>query len=81
LQVLFLPLQAGRSGPGEEAYIAFAVDYLPLLRGVVEFDVAGSGDFKPAEFMQRENFGPETLSGFFGFECDLDVHGGRLFAV
>jgi hypothetical protein len=37
-----------------------------LLSAVVEFDVAGSGEFKPAEFMQRENFSPEALSGSVG---------------
>jgi hypothetical protein len=39
-----------------------------MLSGVVEFDVAGPSDFKPAEFMQRESFGPEALSGSVGFE-------------
>jgi hypothetical protein len=39
-----------------------------MLSGAVEFDVAGSGDFKPAEFMQRESFGPEALSGSIGVE-------------
>jgi hypothetical protein len=51
LQVLFLPLQTGGSGPGEEADLAFPVDCLPMLPGVVEFDVGGTVDFKPAEFM------------------------------
>ena len=46
-----LPLQTGRSGPGEEAKLASPVDYLPFLVGVVEFDVAGPVDFKSAEFM------------------------------
>jgi hypothetical protein len=39
-----------------------------MLSGVVEFDVAGSGDFKPAEFMQRENFGPKTNGCTVGVE-------------
>jgi len=62
LQVQLLPLQTSGPGPGEKANPAFHVLYLPLLNGVVEFDVGGSVDFKPAEFMQRENFGPETMS-------------------
>jgi hypothetical protein len=68
LQVLFLPLQAGRSGPGDEPDLASAVLHFPLLRGVVEFDVAGSGDFKPTEFMQRESLGPKTIGGSIEFE-------------
>jgi hypothetical protein len=39
-----------------------------MLNGVVEFDVGGSADFKPAKFMQRQGFGPEALSGSVGFE-------------
>jgi hypothetical protein len=39
-----------------------------MLSGVVEFDVGRAVDFKPAEFMQRENFGPEALSGSIGFK-------------
>ena len=51
LQVLLLPLQAGGSGPGDEANLAFPVLHFPILSGVVEFDVGGPVDFKPAEFM------------------------------
>jgi hypothetical protein len=45
LQVLLLPIQASRPGPGEEANLAFPVLYLPLLSGVVEFNgnCAGAG--------------------------------------
>jgi hypothetical protein len=39
-----------------------------MLSGVVEFDVAGPGNFKPAEFMEREGFGPEALSGSVNVE-------------
>ena len=46
-----LPLQASGSGPGDEPELASAVLYLPMLRLVVEFDIAGPGDLKPAEFM------------------------------
>ena len=48
---MLLPLQAGRPGFGDEPDLAFPVDYFPMLGGVVEFDVAGPMDFKPAEFM------------------------------
>ena len=51
LQVGLLPLQAGRPGFGDEPDFASPVLHLPMLRGVVEFDVAGPGDFKPADFM------------------------------
>ena len=51
LQVLLFPLQATGAKPGDKANLAFPVDYLPFLVGVVEFDIAGPGDFKPAEFM------------------------------
>jgi hypothetical protein len=46
-----------------------------MLRGVVEFDVAGPGDLKPAEFMQRQSFGPEAVGGSFWGERYGDVHG------
>ena len=46
-----LPLQTGSTGLGEEPDLAFLVLYLPLLRGVVEFNGAGPGDLKPAELM------------------------------
>jgi hypothetical protein len=39
-----------------------------LLSSVVEFDGAGPGDIKPAEFMQRQNFGLAALNGSVGFE-------------
>jgi len=45
------PLQTGSSGFGDELDLAPAVFDFPLLRGVVEFDVAGPSDFKPAEFV------------------------------
>jgi len=51
LQALFLPLQTGGSSFGDEPDPASPVLHFPLLGGVVEFDVAGPGDFKPAEFM------------------------------
>jgi hypothetical protein len=45
-----------------------------MLSAVVEFDGAGPGDFKPAEFMQRESFGPEALSGSVDVELNAGVH-------
>ena len=45
------PLQARRTGTGDEPDPAFSVFDFPMLRGVVEFDVGRSVDFKPAEFM------------------------------
>ena len=51
MQVLLLPLQAGRSRLGEEPDFAFPILDFPLLSGVVEFDVGGPVDFEPAEFM------------------------------
>jgi hypothetical protein len=66
LQILLFPLQTGSTGFGDKPYLASRVSYFPLLRGVVEFDVGGPGDFKPAEFMQRESIGPEALSGSIG---------------
>jgi hypothetical protein len=41
LQVLLFPLQAGGAGLGEEAHVSSPVLYLPLLSGVIEFDIAG----------------------------------------
>jgi hypothetical protein len=51
LQVLSLPVQASGPRLGNKPDLAFSVLHFPMLSGVVEFDVAGSGDFKPAEFM------------------------------
>jgi hypothetical protein len=51
LQVLLFPLQTSGSGLGDEPAPAFVILYFPMLCKVVEFDVAGPGDFKPAEFM------------------------------
>ena len=48
---MLFPLHAGRSRFGDEPGPAFPVLHFPMLRGVVEFDVAGPVDFKPAEFM------------------------------
>ena len=70
-----LPLQTGGSGLGEETNMASPVLYLPLLRGVVEFDVAGPGDLKPAKFVSWQSFSPEALSGSFCGKRDVDVHG------
>ncbi len=49
-----LPFQAGGTGLGEEPDLAASVDYLPMLSGVVEFDMARPGDFQPAKFMEAE---------------------------
>jgi len=51
LQVSLLPFQAGGTGPGEEADFASLVLHFPMLTGVVEFDLAGPGDFQVAKFM------------------------------
>jgi len=51
LEVRLLPLQASGAGLGDEPHPALLVDYLPMLSGVVEFDIAGPGDFESAEFM------------------------------
>ena len=51
MQVFLFPLKANRPGPGAEPDFASPVHYFPMLSGVVEFDVAGPVDFKPAEFM------------------------------
>ena len=57
-----LPFQASGSGSGEEPDPAFPVDYLPLLMGVVEFDVGGAVDFQRAKFVKRDCLGPKTVS-------------------
>ena len=68
MQVLLLPIQANRSGLGDEPDLASAVLYFPMLRVVVEFEVAGPGYLKPSQFMQGQGFGPEALSGSVGVE-------------
>lgn len=55
-----LPLQTGSTGFTEKANFAFPVFYFPMLRGVVEFDVGGTVDFGPADFMERNSLGPKT---------------------
>jgi len=40
--------------------VASPVYYFPLLGGVVEFDVGGAVDLKPAKLMQRHSFGPQA---------------------
>jgi hypothetical protein len=32
-----------------------------MLRGVVEFDVGGSGDFEPPKLVERNGVGPKTM--------------------
>ncbi len=46
-----LPLQARSTRLGDKPDFVLPVLHFPMLRGVVEFDVAGPGDLKPAEFM------------------------------
>jgi len=75
-QVLLFPLQASGSGPGEEADPASAALHLPLLRGIVEFDVGGPGDFKATEFMERYSLGPKTKGCAVGVELNGGVHFG-----
>ena len=74
LQILLFPLQTSGAGPGKEPDFAFSVLHLPMLSGVVEFDVAGAVDFEAAKFMERNSFGPEALSGSVRIKRDLDVH-------
>jgi hypothetical protein len=52
LHVLLFPLQASRTGYGKEPEPASPVDSLPMLRGMVEFESAGPGDFDSAKLMQ-----------------------------
>ena len=68
MQVLVFPFQASGSGLGDEPDLASAVLYFPMLRVVVELEVAGSGYLKPSQFMQGQGFGPEALSGSVGVE-------------
>jgi hypothetical protein len=68
LQVLVFPFEADRTGLGDEPGFSSAVLYFPMLRVVVEFEVAGSGYLKPSQFMQGQGFGPEALSGSVGVE-------------
>jgi hypothetical protein len=51
LQVLLFPFQASRSGSGNKPDPASPVLHFPLLSAVVEFEVAGAGDFELAKFM------------------------------
>jgi hypothetical protein len=51
LQILLFPFQALISGFGEELNYAFAVLYLPLLRGVPEFDVGCPVNVQATQFM------------------------------
>ena len=51
VKVLLFPFKASSSGLGDKPDLASPVLHLPMLRGVVEFDVAGPGDFEPAQFM------------------------------
>ena len=74
LQVLVFPLEAGSTGLGDEPDPSFPVDYLPILVSIVEFDIGGTAYFKPAEFMQRQNFSPEALRGSVRGEYNLSVH-------
>ncbi len=54
---------------------AFPVLHLPLLGGVVEFDVRGAGDFEPTEFMKRNSLGPKTKGCAVGVELNgVSVH-------
>jgi hypothetical protein len=39
-----------------------------MLSGVVEYDVGGPMDFKPAEFMQGNGISPKTLGCAIGVE-------------
>ena len=51
MQVLVFPFQASRSGLGDEPDLASAVLYFPMLRPVIEFEVAGPGYLKLSQFM------------------------------
>jgi hypothetical protein len=50
-QVPLLPLQANRPRFGYEPDFAFPVLHFPMLRKVVEFDVADPRDLQAAQFM------------------------------
>ena len=63
-----IPVQALGSGPGDKSDAASVIFYLPMLRGVVEFDVRGAGDFQPAKFVERHSIGPKTKSCAVGVE-------------
>jgi hypothetical protein len=73
LQVLLFPFQAGGSGPGREQDFIVTVPDFPMLRGVVEFDVGGSGDFEPAKFMERNSLSPKAERCAVGLKRDLGV--------
>jgi hypothetical protein len=45
--------------------------HFPVLRFVVEFNVAGAGDFKGADRMQVDQFGVKTGSGAIGAKCNV----------
>jgi len=45
-----------------------------MLSGVVEFDIAGPGDFEPAKFVERNSLSPKTKGCAVGVELNVDVH-------
>ena len=51
LQVLVFPFEASRSGLGDEPGFSSPVPHFPMLRLVIEFEVAGPGYLKPSQFM------------------------------
>jgi len=46
-----VPIQTGNTGFGNEPDFVSPVLHFPMLRGVVEFEVASPGDLEPAQFM------------------------------
>ena len=51
MQVLVFPFEASRSGLGDEPDLASPIFDFPMLRPVIEFEVAGPGYLKPSQFM------------------------------
>jgi hypothetical protein len=75
LQVLLLSLQTNGSGLGDEANLAFEVDYLPFPVGVVGFDVGDAVKFQPVTFVYGNVVSPKTMGCAVGAEGDVDVYG------
>ena len=51
LTVSRVQFQASRSGLGDEPGFSSPVLHLPMLRLIIEFEVAGPGDLKPSQFL------------------------------
>ena len=51
MQVLVFPFEASRSGLGDEPDLASPIFDFPMLRLIIEFEVAGPGYLKPSQFL------------------------------